>query len=619
MSLAEVEIDIIDYRGTKDFFVYTEYLDTRVYNIIVKRLDISGNDCGWDERLHVFVNYLHSGGSEKVVIGSSKGSEKVVTRSVLFDLRRSSSTVSVPDSYQLVNCPEYIFVSRYVFNRLFKSDIAQLPKNIFAVGIRFGLLYLYSESVDYLYMIELSIKTLVSVALTKSLFREFYFLICASDGFMEHHYAVDVRNKCTTIGELEMVGKDYFLTDDVQMHPRFHKGLYILGQSVQKVCPYAISVVDRYYLCMNKYNEYRSIHRGIPFSGKKSAIVFASRPRGSKYNFINRRDIQVSQREYFYSSAVEKDNIVCPEYISREEMIQYKYILDIDGWGSTWDATAWKLNSGSVILKAYSVWRQWFYDEYLPWVHYVPVAEDFNDIQEKFAWCENNTDLCLAMIQRCKELFQRVYRFSHIIDWSANAIFKLNSLVPYMVDSKRVFFLSNSDKGLANILVNNVPNLVSRLEIVSEVCRKLHRTDIIVMLNTGLIDIHNFNLRNFLKIYESFCSSIVFGAEKNLWPETLEPQRSKLMSNEPGEFKYLNAGFFVAEVGELEKMLEEYPVENYEINDQEYFTRLYLTGKYSFKLDTKSQLVLNTYKCGFPEMREKIDSGTQFLHFNAGR
>jgi hypothetical protein len=352
---------------------------------------------------------------------------------------------------------------------------------------------------------------------------------------------------------------------------------------------------------------------------KKSAIVFASRPRGSKFNFANRRDIQVSQREYFYSSAVEKDNIVCPEYISREEMIQYKYILDIDGWGSTWDATAWKLNSGSVIFKADSVWRQWFYDEYLPWVHYVPVAEDFNDIQEKFAWCENNTELCLAMIDRCKELFQRVYRFSHIIDWSANAIFKLNSLVPYVVDSKRIFFLSNSEGYLANILVNRIPNTESRLEIISEACRKLHKDDIIVMLNTGLIDIHNFNLKAFIKIYMSFCSSIVFGAEKNLWPETLEPQRSKLMSKESGEFKYLNAGFFVAEVGELERILEEYPVEHYGINDQEYFTRLYLTGKYSFKLDTKSQLVLNTYKCGFPELREKIDVGTQFIHFNAGR
>jgi hypothetical protein len=306
----------------------------------------------------------------------------------------------VPSEYKLVESPEYIFVSRHVFNRLFKSDVVLLPKNIFAVGIRSGLLYLYSESVDYLYMIELTIKTLVSVALSKRVFREFYFLICASDGYKEHHYADVVRNKGLAISELEMTGKEYFLSTDIQAYPKFHKGLYVLGQSIQKGSPYAISVVDRYYLCTNRYNIYRSIHRGIPFLTKKSAIVFASRRRGSKFNFINRRDISVSQREYFYSSAVEKTNIVCSDHISRETMIQYKYILDIDGWASSWDATAWKLNSGSVIFKADSVWRQWFYDEYLPWVHYVPVAEDFADIQEKFAWCETNSDLFLAMIQR---------------------------------------------------------------------------------------------------------------------------------------------------------------------------------------------------------------------------
>jgi hypothetical protein len=616
MSLAEVEIDVIDYRGTTDFFVYTEYLDTRVYNIIVKRLDSSE---GWEENISVFVNYLHSGVSETVVVGPSKTNEKVVTRSVIFDLRRSSSSVSIPKNYELAECPEYIFVSRQVFNRLFKSDIVQLPKNIFAVGVRRGLLYLYSESNDYLYMIELTIKTLISVALSKKLFREFYFLICASDGFMEHQYGSTPRTKCRTIGDVEMAGKDHFLTINENEFPIFHKGLYVLGQSVQKLSPYAISVVDRYYLCMNKYNEYRSIHRGIGFLSKTSAIVFASRPRGSKFNFTNRRDISVSQREYFYSSAVEKDNIVCPEYISREEMIQYKYILDIDGWGSTWDATAWKLNSGSVILKADSVWRQWFYDEYLPWVHYVPVAEDFNDIQEKFAWCENNTELCLTMIQRCKELFQRIYRFSNIIDSSAHTLFKLNSLVPCVFGEKRVFFLSNSDDILPNVLVNKAPNLKSRLEILSDVYRKLHPSDIIVMLNTGLIDVHNYDLGEFLKIYASFNSAIVFGAEKNLWPETLEPQRAKLMNLEAGEFKYLNAGFFVAEVGELERIFEDYPIEHFEINDQEYFTRIYLTGKYSFKLDTNSRLVINTYKCGFPELREKIEGGTQFVHFNAGR
>lgn len=615
MSLADVEIDILSYGGEKDFFVYTQYVDTRIFNIIVKRLD---SEEGWEDTLVVFINYLHNDSFEAVTVGPSAFNEKSVTRSVLFDLRRSSQYPPIPNSYKLAACPEYSYVTLWMFNRLFKSDIVILPNNIFAVGIKSGKVYLYCESHDDLYMIDLTIKTLVSISLGKRLFREFYFLICATDGYMQNHYGVVPRNKCRIITEFEMSEKESFETNDEEEYPKFHKGLYILGQSVQKVSPYAFSVVDRYYLVMNKYNEYRSIHRGIPFYSKINAIVFASRPRGSKFNFIKRRDIQVSQREYFYSSAVPKDNIVCPENIVREKMMLYKYILDIDGHSSTWDATAWKLNSGSVILKTDSVWRQWFYDEYKPWVHYVPIAEDFSDIQDKFAWCENNQELCLVMIKRCKELFQRVYRFSNIIDWTATTIFKINSLVPYFLGERRIFFLSNSDAVLPNIMVNRIPNLHTRLDIISYACRRLYPKDILVLLNTSLITMHNFNLKDLLNLYDTFNTKIVFGAENNLWPPSLEAYRSKLINKAGGECKFLNSGFVITEVGEMERVLEEFPCEHYGPNDQEYFTKAYLSEKYNFALDKDSKLVLYGYECGASTIHAKISSGTQFVQLLSG-
>jgi hypothetical protein len=397
----------------------------RVYNIIVKRLDTEDTGLGWVESISVFINYLHAGISETVLIGSSSRNEKVVSRSVQFDLRRSVTSVSIPKPYTLVKCPEYIFVSRVVFNRLFRSEIVHLPRNIFAVGIRYGLVYMYSESRDCLYMIDLTIKTLVSVALTKKLFREFYFLICANDGYMENHYASNIRNKPLTVAELEMVGVDSFLTTDEDTYPIFHKGLYVLGQSVQKVSPYVISVVDRYYLCMNKYNEYRSIHRGISFVDKKSAIVFASRPRGSKYNFINRRDISVSQREYFYSSAVEKTNIVCPEYIPREEMLHYKYILDIDGYTNSWEGTVWKLYSGSVVLKQKSIWEQWYYDELIEWVHYIPINNDFSNLEVIINWCIINDDICKQIAINAREFIKKKLNNEYVL---TNIINKINNL-----------------------------------------------------------------------------------------------------------------------------------------------------------------------------------------------
>ena len=108
-------------------------------------------------------------------------------------------------------------------------------------------------------------------------------------------------------------------------------------------------------------------------------------------------------------------------------MILYKYIMDIDGNASTWDATAWKLNSGSVIFKTETDWRQWFYDEYLPDVHFICVKDDFSDLQEKIDWCEKNQDKCEDMIARCKDLFQKIYRHENIVQYMQNVIHLLEA------------------------------------------------------------------------------------------------------------------------------------------------------------------------------------------------
>ena len=103
-------------------------------------------------------------------------------------------------------------------------------------------------------------------------------------------------------------------------------------------------------------------------------------------------------------------------------MINYKYILDIDGHVGTWDATAWKLNSNSVILKSDSFWIQWFSDSYKPWVHYVPVNDDFGDLQEKFQWCESNQDKCEEIVKNAKQLFNTIYRHENVVEYTTKVI-----------------------------------------------------------------------------------------------------------------------------------------------------------------------------------------------------
>ena len=73
---------------------------------------------------------------------------------------------------------------------------------------------------------------------------------------------------------------------------------------------------------------------------------------------------------------------------------QYKYQIDIDGNTNAWSALFQKLLSGSAVLKVASPhnFRQWYYDELMPWVNFVPVKSDMSDLVEKIHWLIDHDD-----------------------------------------------------------------------------------------------------------------------------------------------------------------------------------------------------------------------------------
>ena len=73
---------------------------------------------------------------------------------------------------------------------------------------------------------------------------------------------------------------------------------------------------------------------------------------------------------------------------------RYKYQIDIDGNSNAWSALFQKLLSGSAVLKIASPhnFRQWYYDELIPWVNFVPVKSDMSDLVEKIHWLIDHDD-----------------------------------------------------------------------------------------------------------------------------------------------------------------------------------------------------------------------------------
>jgi hypothetical protein len=614
MSVSNIIIDIVGYSGTKDFHVFTEYVDEHNYNIVVKRCDFDGS--GWEERISVFVVYTTTNVTQTIVVGPSN--EPVCKIRIATDQTLMKGT-SVEEKlyYSALPFVEPQRLSRADFNKLFDTDIVELPKNMFAVGVYKNNVYLYNQTYEFYYMIELTVRHMVGVALQMNIYKKIHWLICSYDGYMEGHY-LSRRFNPKAIEENACKDMNMLIMRESNTFPVFYKEKWVVAQSNQHHVPYTIDIPDRYYFYLNRYNMYRSIYGGIPFEEKLPMIVYGSQPRGNKYNFTRRQDIAISQREYFYSDAVPKENIHAPKWIERDTMIKYKYILDIDGNASTWDATAWKLNSGSVILKTDSAWHQWFYSDYKPWTHYVPVKDDFSDLQQRFDWCEAHPNECKVMIARNMELFQKAYDYGNVVQYTQKQLMKIQGMPYYKVGEHRIFPFSNSKTTVAGIQYAKL-DYSNRLQAAKHMCSKLYDTDYVLFFNSDLTDVSNLNIPKLFETYRNFHSPIVFGAEKNLWPGVLERHRQTLLKlSGKSEFKYLNSGFFIAQVGALRSLLKQF-VWSESINDQEYYTQAFVTGRFAIELDYDSTLVLNTYLCSKEYIEEKKQSGIQFIHFNAGR
>lgn len=430
-QVQKIDVDLYEYHPNfshdyTDIHVTTEYIDTRHFFVVVTRVDHSG---GWNETLNILIYYREKEVTKIISIEPSRElHQQKIEIETEFDIYPSTKDTEIPENYHLdhKDSIEVDKMSKEEFETNFQTTIyCKLPDNLYAVGFMNHRVYMYNEKFGSYYEIVHSIKLLARVFFeTYSPETKYHFLICANDGYFERNYLSNQRIHSTIITDAEYNDGKRIENFAMDAYPVYYDKKWIFGMSNHIHMPFTIDVIDRHYLYCNLYHSFRSFHRGIPFSKKKNQIIFACRvSRSSKYNFIKEQTdppkIDITQRHYFYSEHVCKDNIVCgiDQWIDNKEMVDYKYILDIDGNACTWDATAWKLNSGSVIMKAKSPWRQWFYDEYLPWVHYIPIADDFSDLQEKYQWCETHPLECERMIIRCKDLFQKTYRFSNIIHY----------------------------------------------------------------------------------------------------------------------------------------------------------------------------------------------------------
>ena len=85
---------------------------------------------------------------------------------------------------------------------------------------------------------------------------------------------------------------------------------------------------------------------------------------------------------------------------------RYKYHLDIDGYSCAWAGFFTKLLMGCVVFKVESLfsYKQWYYDDLMPFEHYIPISCNLGDLEEKIGWALKNEDECLKISSRARKL-----------------------------------------------------------------------------------------------------------------------------------------------------------------------------------------------------------------------
>lgn len=92
-------------------------------------------------------------------------------------------------------------------------------------------------------------------------------------------------------------------------------------------------------------------------------------------------------------------------WVPYTEQFNFKYHIHIDGNTTAYSASGWKFFIGSLIFKPDSPWIQWYFGGLIPWVHYIPVRRDLQDLVELLHWAKSND-------QKARKIAKNAQRFA---------------------------------------------------------------------------------------------------------------------------------------------------------------------------------------------------------------
>jgi len=128
-----------------------------------------------------------------------------------------------------------------------------------------------------------------------------------------------------------------------------------------------------------------------------------------------------------YPAGFQQDQIDMTHLADRLEvsnMTDKRYILYVEG-NDVASSGAWNLMSTSVVMMSPPKTESMVLHGLLqPWVHYIPLKEDFSDLAEQMEWCQANLDECEDIAHRASLFMYHMWPGSSYADKVGEAVFE---------------------------------------------------------------------------------------------------------------------------------------------------------------------------------------------------
>lgn len=134
-----------------------------------------------------------------------------------------------------------------------------------------------------------------------------------------------------------------------------------------------------------------------------------------------------------YNEKIISKPVVVPDFSAKpltiQEQSQYKYIIHIEGHVQAYRLSI-ELGTRSVVLLVESKYKLWYESLLEPWVHYIPVAMDLSNLEERVQWCIDNDEKCKEIACAARHFYETYLSRSGCMQYLFHLVCKLKKDIP---------------------------------------------------------------------------------------------------------------------------------------------------------------------------------------------